>query len=229
MYTWTSNRIPLRAAALASVLALAGCMGEGGGAMSFAAPPPASAQPPASLVVAGGDVVVAGPRGFCIDRDASRDDPEIGALVVLGDCRALGGRLFGPRPAAPAMLTAALVPGVASVTVATAGEAMVAYFPTPEGRAMLARTGRAEDVTILSAEVDRGVVVLHLTDSGAFAGGTVADDYWRAIMDAGGRMVTVSVYSAPDLPLDAATGRTLLRDFVAALHRATVRRAAGSG
>src|SRR5690554_1703551 len=57
--------------------------------------------------VAGGPVVVAGPAGFCIDRD-TLNVTEAGAFALLGDCGELGGGGALARSPQGAALTASI-------------------------------------------------------------------------------------------------------------------------
>ncbi len=220
MSTWTS-----KALLAAALVALAACrMTEGGGeGFAFAAKPFSrfAGPPPARMAVAGGSVIVAGPRGFCIDRDASRDAIGASALTVLSACRELGGGMFAPAPTHPAVLTAAVAPGGRLIDVAAAEAGLAAYFASPRGRAALSRSGHAETVEIRESLAEDGVFLLYLTDRAPFSWGAVQPDYWRALLQTGGRMVTVAVLGLPDSPLARDDGLALLREFVAALRIST--------
>lgn len=211
MSTWTSKA--LQAAAL---LALAACRVPGGGE-GFAFASRFTGPPPARMAVAGGSVIVAGPRGFCIDREASRDAIGTSALTVLSACRELGGGMFAPAPEHPAVLTAAVAPEGRLIDVAAAEAGLTAYFASPRGRAMLSRSGQAETVELRESFAEDGAYFLHLTDRAPFSWGATQPDYWRALLQVGGRMVTVAVLALPGRPLERDKGLALLRDFIAAL------------
>jgi len=177
--------------------------------------------PPARMAVAQGAVIIAGPKGFCIDRDASQDRRIGAALTVLSDCRGLGGGLFAPRPAHPAVLTAAVAAAGRGLPIDAAAPDLAAYFASRTGRAALSRAGKAETVNVLESLSSDGAFYLHLTDVAPFGWGAVQPDYWRALLMAGGRTVTVSVLASPEAPLSRDDGLALLREFVAALRAAT--------
>ena len=219
MSTWTS-----KIALMAASLALAACQmsdGSTGAAMLSRFTDP----PPARMGVAQGSVIVAGPKGFCIDRDVSQDTGGATALTVLSACRGLGAGMFTPMPAHPAVLTAAVASKGRLIEVEGAAPALTAYFASARGRAALSRSGKAETVAVQESFAEDGAFLLHLSDRAPFSWGTVEPDYWRALLQAGGRMVTVSVLSLPDAPLDRDEGLALLREFIASLRNATAKAA----
>jgi hypothetical protein len=63
--------------------------------------------------------------------------------------------------------------------------------------------------------------MLQLSDAAPFAGGAVAPDYARAILDIGGRSVMLSVLAPADRPLEPAAADQLLRRFMATTRRAS--------
>lgn len=222
MSTWIS-----KAGLALALVALAACRGDPV-TMMAAAPGDAGmlanrtdGPPPRLMAVAGQRLVIAGPKGFCIDRDASRDPQGKSALVVLSDCRGLGAGLFAPRPAFPALLTAAVAQAAAARKPTQ--EALAAFLVTAQGRAVLSRVGRADTVTVHEALPEDGVLFLHLSDSAPFSWGPVAPPYWRAMLELDGRMVTMSVLAFPGTPPDRDEALTLLREFVSATQDATVR------
>lgn len=206
---------------LVAALALSGCamtdMAGLGGQDSvlkkigarFAGPPPAR------MGVAQGAVVIAGPKGFCIDREVSQDASGQQAITVLSACRELGGGRFKAKPAHPAVLTAAVAPEGRVLEIASAAKQLEAFFASKRGHAALSRSGQPETVRISEQFVENGTFFLHLTDSAPFAWGAVQQDYWRALFPAGGRMVTVAVLALPGKPLGRTEGLQLLREFVA--------------
>lgn len=202
-------------------LGLAGC----GLGLTPAEEPGATAAgagpPPSRMGVAGGAIIIAGPKGYCIDRGASRDSGGAAALTVLSGCRQLGGALFGPRPAHPAVLTAAVAGDGMLVDVEAAAPELARFFADTPGRAALSRSGAAETVALQESFAEQGVFYLHLTDSAPFSWGAVQPGYWRALLQAGGRMVTLSVLTRTDAPLDRDQGLALLRDFAGAVRAAT--------
>lgn len=214
-------------AALAMALGLTACQFLPQIADAPSSPAPAATRtgtdgpPPARMAVANGAVVIAGPRGFCIDRAASQDSGGRAALTVLASCRALGAGPFAPRPAHAAVLTAAVASPGRGGAVDTEAPGLDAFFRSQAGRAALSRTGKATTVEVLETLPGDAALLLHLTDTAPFGWGAVQPDYWRALLMIGGRTVTLSVLTRPDAGLARDDGLALLRDFIAASRAAT--------
>lgn len=204
---------------LVLLAALAGCRLENPD--GTAADQAAATPPPARMGVAQGAVVVAGPRGFCIDRAASSDRQGGAALVVLSSCRALGAGLFAPGPAHPAVLTAAIAAPGRGGPGAVSAAALAAFTRSEPGRRALSRAGKANTVEVLETLAGGDAFLIRLSDSAPFAWGAVQPDYWRGVLAVGGRTVTVSVLALPETPLGRDEGLLLLQDFVVALRAAT--------
>ncbi|MFD1914050.1 hypothetical protein [Halodurantibacterium flavum] len=204
--TWTSDpRRPGRAVAIVIALVLPGCVET--------MPQAASASAPERVAVAGGEVVVGGPRGYCVDMDASRDDAD-GALIVMGGCASLVQDPALPQPERPAVLTAAVSAAGRGMKVRDSSAQFDAYFRSEAGRAALARSGRAADVAVLETFMRDGVYFLHLRDVGNLSGPGLETDYWRALVDVGDRIVTLSVLSPRTNPLTPRQGQDTLSEFV---------------
>ncbi len=170
---------------------------------------------PQRLSVAGGTVVVAGPEGYCIDRPASRDS-DATAFVLLAGCAAVTRKPYAPRPRVPALLTAS-VTGDVPAGRGLAGQAarMKGFFASAEGRAALARDGRAESVEIIEMFARDGAFFIHARDSSAGTGPGLGPEYWRAIFEVNGRMVTASVAAFANRPISDDAGQATLGLFVA--------------
>jgi len=187
-----------------AILALAGC--ADGIDVGRAAPQ--------SVVVASDSVVIAGPPGFCVDRGASRIDGDQ-AFVLLGSCAAISRNPGQPSPGVPGLLTVTVSEGRTGEAVAGAVLAeMAAFIETPEGRAALSRSGRAETVDILETKVRGDVLYIHARDRSAGQIG-VAPDYWRALFGLKNRLLTVSVVGFEDAPISDDTGLSVLDAFAA--------------
>lgn len=195
-----ANPFSRRVVALAALLALAGCDGLPGDA-------------PASMATADGAVVVAGPPGFCVDPVASHAD-DSGAFVLLGSCASISGAPDGQRPALRAVLTAAVSVGTQGGSVAGSETELGAFFRSPEGRRALSRSGNPDTVKVLGITHTEGVLILHARDTSAFPGQAVSPDYWRALFDLNGHIVTLSVISVPQAPFTDAAGLHALESFV---------------
>ncbi len=211
MSTWTS-----KAASVLAALALSACV-EG------MAP---SGSAPRAVAVAGGAVVATGPSGYCVDRTASRGGAE-GSFVLFGTCAALSGSAAAGQPGKPAVLTASVAPGAADEAAFVASfPAMARFFASDAGRAALSRAGKAATVQVGTVSSRDGVLYLSLTDTAAQRGKTVEPDYWRAILQLRGHLVTLSVMSLADRPLVPAEKRQILDAFVGRMRAANAGRAA---
>lgn len=205
MSTWISNRVTV----IAAMLALSGCVagetgGTGGGTQAA----------PARMAVMGGEIIVAGPRGFCVDRPASRDGSGR-AFVLLGSCASLTGAPFAPRPDSPAILTVTVARGGGDI--AASYPAMDRFFRTGAGRGALSRSGKAASVKVLETVTVGDAFYLRLSDSAPTGNGgaPVQPDYWRAILPLKGQIVTLSVLGLAEQPTPAADKRRVLDAFVA--------------
>lgn len=201
-------------ALLAALLSLSGCMGPGPG--PFAATKGDGAHAPAAQKVLGGKFTVAGPRGYCVDEGATRDDGD-GGFVLLGSCSAISGNPRDAKPRKPAVLTASVTPA-ASVVDDAALDRMAAFFATDEGRAALARAEGGGPVEVLDLRRPPGLVLVHAADREPAQG--MAGDYWRGVFEAPGALVTVTVSGFAAAPLSDKDGRALAKDFVAAIRAA---------
>ena len=205
MFTWISDTRGLRQRlALFGLVLLAGCAGfDGVGLLS---------GPPRQLVVAGGAITVAGPAGYCIERTSVRKTAA-GDFVLLGSCASIAGRADAPAPTTPAVLTAS-ISGAGVADVKSSFARLPAYFASARGRAALARDGKPGSVSINRTLTSDGAFILKATDPGRGRARGLAPDYWRAIFDLRGRIVTLSVIEFEDKPMSDKTALALLRSFV---------------
>jgi hypothetical protein len=158
-----------------------------------------------SASVLGGALQVGVPPGYCIDRAASREGRD-SAVVIMGRCS-------DNVQAEPAVVTLAVgQPGTAGA-MAAGGRALADFFTSRQGRATLARNGRADGVRVIEALSSGDAFLLHLTD-------VSAGDYWRAVLGVSGRLITVSVSGSPEQPLAPAAGRKVLDRTLTALRTA---------
>lgn len=189
MNTWISKGF-----ALTAILGLAAC----GTGLSITRNAPEAVRLPSGLVVKGS-------RGWCVDPGTLRTG-EDASVVVFGSCAAIARNALLPRPAVPGIITVSVDnsnSGTASADI------LDAFFATAQGRAALARDGRAESIRILETRQADDALFLHAVDRSGLPA-EVAEDYWRAIFDLGGRFVTVSLVGLSNDPIDRAAGlRTL--------------------
>lgn len=170
---------------------LGGCVVPGGGIRSVA--------------LLDGAVVAAAPAGYCIAPGAGQRG-EDSAVVLMGRCS-------DRSEADPAVVTLSVGAAGSAGAMTAGGEALVTYFRSADGRAMLSREGRASDVRVLEAVGRADAFFLHVEDA-------AVGDYWRALTGVKGRLVTVSVAGPEGQALPPAKGRALVEAAVAALRRA---------
>ncbi len=179
---------------------------------------------PEKVPVADKAVIVAGPPGFCIDRDETRESGGA-AFVLLGSCASISGRAGKASPVTEAVLTAS-VSAQNGASVSGAMDQLAGYFKTSAGRAALARDGNAESVEVLDSRQTNGVFLLKARDDSPNPATGLAPEYWRALFDLNGRLLTLSILEFEDKPMsDDAAVATLLA-FVERMRREnSVRRA----
>jgi hypothetical protein len=195
-------------------------------ALALAACDPAmlgTAPSRATVNVAGGPVIVAGPPGFCIDRPAL-NVTEAGAFALIGDCRQLGGGAGGlDRSPAGAALTASISAG------GLAGEGddpasslaeLAEFVQTPDGRALLGRSGRPDRVRILATRAEGDVLYVLVEDRGPQLIAGVEPRFWRAFLEVRDRMAVLSVLGFEGAALDEQASLNLLASFVASMRAA---------
>ena len=198
MFTRTSN-----ASVAAALVALSGCATT------------SSNGPAPSAVTLSDGMVVAGAPGWCVDRATTRAEAQA-AVVIFGSCAALSRDAAQPRPA---------VSGIVTVSVETTPNgapppaAIEAFLRSDTGRAALSRSGRAESVEILETDIEGETLVLHAVDRSGLPG-TTSEEYWRALFEIGGRVVTVSLVAADGAPGSDAERRAALDEQIARLKSA---------
>jgi hypothetical protein len=205
---------PTRRAALAAAcVLLAGC----GGGLGLSRP----AEAPAQVAVTADQIVVTGPEGFCVDPTATRDTGDTG-FVLLGNCAAIANSRRAIQPQSPAVLTAAISETSSGGRLADSLPDLDTFFRGPEGLALLSREGNPDSVQILETATVGDAFFLHATDTSAGAIEGVQSDYWRAYMDVGPRIATLSVLALEDRALDREQSLEILRSFVTAVQAANL-------
>lgn len=190
--------------AMGFLAACAGGPGVGMGAFGFS-------RAPGSITVASKSIVIAGPRGYCIDRSATRDSAA-GAFVLLGNCASIANNARAAAPRIPAVLTASVSDEIGADISASFDE-LQSFFTSAAGRAALARDGRAASVTILTTRRKNGAFYLHVRDNSENRVDSLAAEYWRGLFDVRGRIVTVTVTGFKDRPMPDAVGFATLDAF----------------
>ncbi|MEL6169653.1 MAG: hypothetical protein AAFR35_13255 [Pseudomonadota bacterium] len=208
MSTWTSS------APLLFAIGLLGCgpgvdVGLGSAGASF------TRSVPDRITVAGDSVVVAGPPGYCVDTSLTRDRGA-DAFVLLGSCAALARDDGADRPDLPAILTVSISEVLESAQAMSLDD-LEAFAVSPTGRAAFSRDGTEANVTIDTVFVEKGTLVLQVTDTGGRDTSPLGDTYWRSIFIADGRVISAAVVGHVDHPLGADAGLDTLRTFTAQL------------
>lgn len=204
---------------LLAVLCLAGCGLSPSNSPQVAAPTPAaSAQVqsipavPLRIAVASGQILIAGPKDYCIDLPAARDGAQ-GSFVLIASCAAIAKTPAAGAPQIPAVLTAT-VSGPGAEPIGPQLAALNDFFRSEPGRAALSRTGRAANVTLLRAWGTDGVFYLAARDISPSGGQRAQPEFWRAVFDLKGRIVTLNVSGPQSHPLGPEAGRATLEAFV---------------
>lgn len=194
-----------------AALLLAGCVGGlglGGGS-----------DAPRQVQVTTDAITVTGPSGFCVDPTATRSSGDTG-FVVLGNCAAISGSARAGQPDVQAVLTATVSAPSSETSLTANMDALDAFFRSEDGRAVLSRSSDAETVQILETRRQSGMFFLHARDTSAGEVGGVATDYWRAYMDIGPRLATLSVLELAEANVSDVQALATLTQFAAAVQGA---------
>lgn len=201
-----TGRGPLARRALGAValcLALSGCF-ESVPLSQAAVRGLTAVSGPAQVAVLDGAVTISGPAGYCVDSEATRES-DIEAFVLLVRCRVT----LRSAPVLSATVTG--VPAPASDDPDTL-RGLTTFLSTAPGRAQLSRTGDPRDVTVHQATYADNAIWMLIEDTGNPA--SFDQTYWRAILPIAGRIVTLSVLSAREHPVEAQSALAILRGFV---------------
>ncbi len=157
---------------------------------------------PRQIAVTGDDVIIAAPRGYCIDPDTTREVDDT-AIVVMASCK-------GDNSASGVLTASVSRQNGAQISGALQG--LASHFDTPQGRAALSRNGNPDDVAVLDAFASDETLFLHVEDQVDGLNG-LAKDYWRAMFDLGDRIATVSVRGLDVQPMGDRAGLEKARDL----------------
>ena len=201
MSTWTCRLV-------FGAVALAGC----------AAPVDVSRVAPESVLVAE-NVVVAGPPGYCVDPRALRQTGTA-AFVLLGSCASLTDGELTAMPQSPGVLTVLVSPVGPGTALSAVSEAqLLEFFESEAGRASLSANGRADSVEVLETRAGQGQIYVRARDLSGGRPEGVAADYWRALIDLNGHLVTATVIGFEAEPVTAADGLQTLAALTDRLFR----------
>ncbi|WP_371227660.1 hypothetical protein [Roseovarius sp. 2305UL8-3] len=194
MFTWISSRVA-PGLALALALPLAACMGdgtEGGGGLFRSSDAGASGPPPFKQVsLFRGNVVVEGPRGYCIDRQSLRRGGD-GGFVLIASCESLTGTIG--KGVAPAVITVSVLPRNLS-----------ARPPSAAGLSALAAPAKT-----LKQEDGDGIALVQLSQGGNALLADGDPRYWRGGMLINGHVVGLAVYGPKGSSLANNEGRRVI-------------------
>ena len=107
-------------------------------------------------------------------------------------------------------------PGAAATTLAE----LELYVGTPEGRAVLARSGRGDAVRILETVRQGDVLFMLVEDRGPQPIAGVDPRFWRAFMEVNGRIAALSVLGFEGSGIDAQSGFGFISAFAANIRAA---------
>ena len=216
MSTPISDRAkPRQAARAAACLVAVGLLAGCGGGFLF----DAGAYAPTEVAVTQDLIVVTGPEGYCVDPTATRNSEDTG-FVLLGNCAAIANSRRVVQPATPAILTAAIAAPSDGGRLADSIADLDAFFRSEDGLRLISRAGDPATVSILETQIDGEVFLLHASDSSEGAIDGVQPDYWRAYLDIGDRLATLSVIALEDRALGREESLSTLRGFVGAVRAA---------
>lgn len=214
-----------RGLAVGLCLTLAACGGSYKGVTSNTGGKAFTRKAPERIVANGTDVTIAGPSGYCVDRAASRVE-QGSSFVLLGNCASIARSNRAPQPRQTAVLSASV--GEAQAGPGLAGQVgqLDAFFRSEQGRALIAKSGNAEDVEVLDTFVQDDTFYLRAKDSGSSAP-ELGQERWRAVTEVRSRLVSLSVMEAAGSPMSADAGLTLITEFASNVRQANV--GAGEG
>lgn len=199
----STSTASFRRGALAAVTAaaLAGC--DGLPAFSFAPLGQERATLATQEVRLSDGIAVRAPFGKCIDLARTEEMPGI-ATLVMANCSNLGGRATaGAREAALMLVT---------VTDAGHGDLDALARTISETPAVLARSGAAEDVDLLSVKTSRRAIYANLVDRSAGGPEGLSQRHWKAALNVAGHGVVISVFGPEGGTLPERGGERLARD-----------------
>lgn len=195
----------------AAAILLAGCVSPELPRLNLLRHP---AQPQA--LVANGAFTVAAPRGFCIDQKTLRDDAD-GVFVLFGHCAAMSGDPDRPKPTEAVLLSATFSAEDTAQSDQTQMKLIAEFFASELGRAVLARSGQADDVSVQSTKLEDGLLILKVEDASDLTDVARAHSYWRGVSVINGRMSSLTVMPLKDGAVSDAAQQDLLHRFAVAL------------
>lgn len=162
----------------------------------------------AVIAAAGQQIAIDPAPGFCLARD-SIETSKRSAFLLIGDC-AVAGPPTDKRGARGELKLPKAVPGI--ITVSLSGdpgfrssdgsyEKLTAFLNSPDGRALLGRSGTGAGVEIKESREMDGALLLYLEDSSTKLVPALSNRFWRAFVELNGRLAVVTISGFRDRPL----------------------------
>lgn len=184
-------------------LALAGCDDL---ALGGARPEPITLMAPDSFAY-----FVATPDRYCIDRAVSREGQD---FYVMAGCALVSN--LEVMPFRDGLITVQF--GADQTAAITGAETdMRALLSTAEGVALLSSSGNPGAITVDALETGDNLVIVHFTDTAPPLFDGLEQSEWRAFLDIGGRLTTVTVRGFARAPMTRNDGQALLLQAVGVL------------
>ncbi len=220
MFTWTSKvKLPFGAAAwvAASILLVAGC-DTGPMVTSAQGAKDLARLAPAKVSVTSPGLVIAGPRGYCVDPSASQNAPD-SAFVLLGSCAAIARTDAVPEPKTLAVLTATVRDNTGGYSIRQTLPVLDRYFRSEEGRKTLSRDHKAQTVQVLDTRQLGDAFFVLAKDQSRSIAPELSDSSWRAFFDVEGRLVSATVMGTRQQPISEKESLAVLKTFVKRINR----------
>ena len=128
--------------------------------------------------------------GLCIDEASTRVDAA-GAFVLVRDC-ADGAIARPPRAAMTASVSSGGLTGEGDAASDTLAD-LQAYLATPDGLALVGRSGRSGGVRVLAQQMSGDVLFVLVEDRGPQPIAGLDARFWRAFLEVNDRMTVLSV------------------------------------
>ena len=179
-----------RARFIGFAILLSGCASQG------TAPPPPPLQ---AVSLFQGDVVVAGPAGYCIDRDSVKQGDD-GSFVLLASCESLSGKRGKNVP--PAVMT-------------------VSVLPQDHAEAQPKPAELAGSLTSVEAVEGNDLSLVYLSSGGNDFMPEGDPKHWRGGMVLNGYTIGLAVYGLAGSAASGEAGRQLITGLAARLRGAS--------
>ncbi len=177
---------------------------------------PQGPPPVREIAVTSDQVIVTGPRGFCIDPTSTEERADT-AFVLLGNCAVISDRRNEAQPEVQAVLTASVSEAGLGQTLRESIPELDRFFQSEEGRQLLSRGGDPDSVEILDSFFQGDVYFLHARDSSAGEIEGVSEVYWRSYLDVGPRIATLTVLETEAALVGTEHGLATLQSYTNAV------------